>query len=95
MKPTNAKCHASDSNPARFSAYWVGYHGGSSFVCDDAIPFPAVLGSLAMLAAIRHASSRSVPIHNVFGLLRKDGVKGEFALIGRIGFNCYGHICDL
>ena len=69
--------------------------GGSSFVCDDAIPFPAVLGSLAMLAAIRHASSRSVPIHNVFGLLRKDGVKGEFALIGRIGFNCYGHICDL
>jgi len=36
----------------------------------------------------------SVPVHNVFCLFRKDGVKGNIAPVGRVGFNGYGHICD-
>ena len=52
-------------------------------------------GSLAILAAIRRASSLVSPSTREFSLFGKDCVKGKFAVIGRIGFNGYSHICEL
>jgi len=47
------------------------------------------------LAVMRRALSWSVPVNDEFSLFSKDCVKGKFAVIGRIGFNGYSHICEL